>query len=291
MPSPFEAKKSKILSQLSTPSDAYTDLSPKGSVDLPIRSLVDEINALPSLVTTSSCSGRLAIYAEGLKPSTSSSANAQGKGSGGAWLFVSHSPVPVPPTLSSLLSSSENETPSSIASITPRSTAFGPQDRLIRLKFEPLILHVLCADSRAARALLAAAQGAGFRESGVSSLPAPPPTNEGREGERKYPRRERRPRDESVMLAIRTTGLALDAPVAVVGGTEGVEQVVSDAYVAGLVGVANERFVVNEERKRRLAEGIRRAFAGAQEEATIAQGDDRDDDLDDGQPTTTGVER
>jgi len=51
----FEARKQKILEQLDTPDAEYHDLSPKGSVDAPIRDLIGEINSLESLVTTSSC--------------------------------------------------------------------------------------------------------------------------------------------------------------------------------------------------------------------------------------------
>ena len=42
----------------------YTDndKSPKGSVDVKIRSLVDLINSHPEYVTLSSCSGRVAMF-------------------------------------------------------------------------------------------------------------------------------------------------------------------------------------------------------------------------------------
>lgn len=123
--STFTARKSKILSQLSLPDADYTDLSPKGSVDVGIRDLISEINARDGLVTTSSCAGRVSVYLEGKKsksssfsasrppsqqqqqqseetnPETgevgvvvsSSSSTVGGKG-GGEWLYVSHDPVP-----------------------------------------------------------------------------------------------------------------------------------------------------------------------------------------------------
>jgi tRNA wybutosine-synthesizing protein 3 len=63
--STFAEKKRKILSQLSTPEEEYSDLSPKGSVDAGIRSFVDEINALEGFVTTSSCAGRVSVFLDG----------------------------------------------------------------------------------------------------------------------------------------------------------------------------------------------------------------------------------
>lgn len=99
----FQAKKTKILSQLSIPDAEYTDASPKGSVDEGIRDLIDEINSRNGLVTTSSCAGRVSIFVEGSKTSRPSAEDESdkpkpasavgGKGGGGTWLFVSHDPV------------------------------------------------------------------------------------------------------------------------------------------------------------------------------------------------------
>jgi tRNA wybutosine-synthesizing protein 3 len=99
-PSPselFRSKKSKILEQLSVPDASYTDLSPKGSVDVGIRDLIAEINAIDGLVTTSSCAGRISVFLEGVKREDGGRdgqvATPGGKGAGGQWLFVSHDPV------------------------------------------------------------------------------------------------------------------------------------------------------------------------------------------------------
>lgn len=73
LPQSFNAKKKSILEQLSTPSSDYQDDSPKGSLDEGIRELIDEINSFDGFVTTSSCSGRIAIFLEGQKSSTESS--------------------------------------------------------------------------------------------------------------------------------------------------------------------------------------------------------------------------
>jgi tRNA wybutosine-synthesizing protein 3 len=114
LPAGFVAKKRKILSQLAVPDDDYTDASPKGSVDVGIRDLIEQINRQDGLVTTSSCAGRVSVYLEGKKASEAEGlrsaavlgedapeeggggdvtrASAGGKG-GGEWLFVSHDPV------------------------------------------------------------------------------------------------------------------------------------------------------------------------------------------------------
>ena len=103
-PSPqFTAKKAKILQQLAVPEGEYTDLSPKGSVDEGIRTLIDDVNAHPGLVTTSSCAGRVSVFLEGKRTADAADpgetavpaqlAGVGGKGGGGKWLFVSHDPI------------------------------------------------------------------------------------------------------------------------------------------------------------------------------------------------------
>jgi tRNA wybutosine-synthesizing protein 3 len=141
----FETRKRNILAQLETPDSEYHDLSPKGSVDEPIRDLIDEINTIEGLVTTSSCSGRISVFLEGRKAgsddapqedSTESRAGPGGKGGGGAWLFISHTPIEA-------LDANAG---------TPFSTRFGLENaaaydhdvpevnsRFIHLKFEPMV--------------------------------------------------------------------------------------------------------------------------------------------------------
>lgn len=65
IPPSFARRKEAILAQLAVPDDEYTDLSPKGTVDAGIRDLIDEINGLEGLVTTSSCAGRVSVFLEG----------------------------------------------------------------------------------------------------------------------------------------------------------------------------------------------------------------------------------
>ncbi|KDN67139.1 putative tRNA wybutosine-synthesizing protein [Colletotrichum sublineola] len=73
-PASFATRKHRILEQLSVPDAEYTDASPKGSVDVGIRELIDEINALDGFVTTSSCAGRVSIFLEGRRAPSSASA-------------------------------------------------------------------------------------------------------------------------------------------------------------------------------------------------------------------------
>ena len=62
----FDAAKASALANLrSLHSPAYSDKSPKGSLDAPIVPLVTWLNAPGSgYVTTSSCSGRIVLYAQ-----------------------------------------------------------------------------------------------------------------------------------------------------------------------------------------------------------------------------------
>lgn len=145
MVSRFESRKRQILDQLDTPDSEYHDLSPKGSVDEPIRNLIREINALEGLVTTSSCSGRISVYLEGRKTtgndvnggeSEQSLAGPGGKGGGGAWLFISHSPVDV----SRITSAPSYLSMFGLANaVTEEEDAPGIESRYIHLKFEPMV--------------------------------------------------------------------------------------------------------------------------------------------------------
>jgi tRNA wybutosine-synthesizing protein 3 len=142
MPSVFESKKAKILEQLSVPEAEYNDASPKGSVDEGIRELVDEINVLDTLVTTSSCAGRIAVYLEGKKkgnavaeiePAEAANAGAGGKG-GGRWLFISHDPLSQEQQaeeLTSMFGMVTHEGVSMPASVD--------DVRWVRCKFEPMV--------------------------------------------------------------------------------------------------------------------------------------------------------
>lgn len=272
----FHSKKHDIIQRLSVSTESYTDASPKGSVDEDIRELVDEINGTDGLVTTSSCSGRVAVYIEGPKnatlPSQSQSPSesenpsqpvrtAGGKG-GGKWLFTSHSPITIPPlnaqpnsifSLLNLLASDSKSHPGSTSAL-PASQAHRPQ--YIHIKFEPMILHILTSTPPTAQKVLNAALSAGFRESGISSLL----DGKGASG--------------NPMVAVRTAGLGLDSIIGFVkpspspggdpsAGLDSIQMLVSEEYLRMLLSVANERFEINSQRTSRFREALKAQFETA----------------------------
>ena len=137
VPAPFSSAKRTILHKLR----ASIDYSPKGDIDAPIRALITSINALPDLVSTSSCSGRVALYAHTVTTQGDSEKGA------GEWLLVEHGVVD--------------------ARALADAVARAPQGATVTLLVEPMILHVQAATQAAAVRLLAVALRAGFRESGI----------------------------------------------------------------------------------------------------------------------------
>ena len=132
----FEVCKRNALSKL--------DKSPKGSLDEPTAPLVHDINRHPDYVTTSSCSGRVALFA------TFGDAHDRG----GRWLLVQHATVTTREVTDAL-------TP-------PPAQPAAPPPELVLFKHEPAILHVQCRHLEAAKRLLQACSRPALR-------PPPPP--------------------------------------------------------------------------------------------------------------------
>ncbi|KAJ4989264.1 tRNA wybutosine-synthesizing protein [Stagonosporopsis vannaccii] len=237
MVSRFEVRKQKILEQLDAPDEEYHDLSPKGSVDAPIRDLISEINRIDGLVTTSSCSGRISVFLEGRKANSDPSktigegeelrAGPGGKGGGGTWLFISHDPVEVPgaTSVSDLLSRFGLED-----AAAGTSSVFSVHRRFIHLKFEPMILHVLCSSLDNAQKLLNSGMGAGFRESGAVSL------GSSKTGE------------ANPVVAIRSAGYSFDSIIGYQDDEGRNVAEISASHLSTLVCIANERFKINLDR-------------------------------------------
>jgi tRNA wybutosine-synthesizing protein 3 len=169
LPQSFLNQKADILAKLSVPLEQYTDRSPKGSVDIGIRELIDEINEFAGCVTTSSCAGRVSVFLEGKRGGSASledgeeegdgevrestagkSASIGGKGAGGKWLYVSHDPLAVDilesressKTLHGLLGMKRDP----VSDFQLRSGDKPGDVRWVRFKFEPMVSHVMSYD-------------------------------------------------------------------------------------------------------------------------------------------------
>ncbi|KAK4172473.1 methyltransferase TYW3-domain-containing protein [Triangularia setosa] len=250
----FHQRKSKILSALAVPKEEYTDLSPKGSVDIGIRDLIDEINTREGLVTTSSCAGRVSVYLEGggRSPSSQSaqqeaeeegkdnvrSSSAGGKG-GGEWLFVSHDPI------SSL--SVERGSFEELFGLQPWQGGDGAEEedqegRMIHFKFEPMILHILTASNGHAQRVVQAGMEAGFRETGAVSLLS------------------RQDDDHNPIVAVRSMGLSFESLVGIEGSNGTRKAVVGSGYLDRVVKNSERLFKENEKRIERFRKALKTAF-------------------------------
>ena len=157
---------------------AEADKSPKGCLDPHIAPLVHAINAHPDYVTTSSCAGRVVLWAEG----SGARAEADGRtdGAGGRWLLCHHDRVSlaqiealVPPETVSADAAQVAPAADSRLCLFPYGDVSsdeespGVDSRQVTLKHEPAILHVQCRHLGAAQSLLSLALSSGFRESGI----------------------------------------------------------------------------------------------------------------------------
>ncbi|KAF9738337.1 hypothetical protein PMIN06_009875 [Paraphaeosphaeria minitans] len=246
----FQTRKQKILEQLTVPDEEYQDLSPKGSVDAPIRALIGDLNVLDGLVTTSSCSGRISVFLEGRKadpteatPQDESPAGPGGKGGGGQWLYISHDPIATSP----------DESPDYMKAfgLVKGGSGVGSVNstcRYIHLKFEPMILHILTASLQDCQSVLNAALGAGFRESGAVSL-APSKSGE-----------------INSMVAVRSTGYSFDSIIGYHDSSGQNIALVDGSYLQTLVHIANERFQINTERIARFRAAVLQQYQPQQTE-------------------------
>ncbi len=183
IPPSFQTLKSRILSSLSTPTSTYTDASPKGSLDTAIVPLIERLNALDGIVTTSSCAGRVSVFLEGRRGSSGGRGNTSreggdvgecedhedngrrmkmkksvpgGKGLGGRWLFVSHDPLELPKDengrddeapLTKMFGLTRDVTENENMNGEVRRSRDRKNVRFVRFAFEPMVslAHTLCA--------------------------------------------------------------------------------------------------------------------------------------------------
>lgn len=161
MQDPFDQKKNSILAEIGATDEITPDASPKGTIDEFCIPIIHLINSNKDMVTTSSCSGRVSVFLEGMKNIDQDDIKIGAKGNYGRWIFVTHDPKDLPDWSSSV----------DFKYITDgnsyRSTDVNT--RYILYKFEPLILHVKCRDLEMANSLYSAAMSCGFRESGIGT--------------------------------------------------------------------------------------------------------------------------
>ena len=140
----FFKKKQQILNKLEAPQ--LCDKSVKGGVDAPIADLIELINSLNPYISTSSCSGRISIFA-----AANENSNSKQKGTG--WLFITHDPI--------------NIDQFNFEELNDKIKGDFLESELISFKFEPFIIHVQCKSIGDGQDLLQLALEAGYRNSGM----------------------------------------------------------------------------------------------------------------------------
>jgi len=148
----FAQRKASTLAELAL--DAG-DLSRAGHVDARARAVVALVNTHPAFFTTSSCAGRVSLFAD---PTAETRAAGM---KGGEWVYVSHDPADAAAVVSAVRRKLGEETDAASSSSTP-----DPETSLV-LRFEPFILAVEAESVEAGSRFARLARDAGFRESGV----------------------------------------------------------------------------------------------------------------------------
>ncbi|KAI8647284.1 methyltransferase TYW3-domain-containing protein [Parasitella parasitica] len=238
----FLTRKNQVLSSLVEFVDPERrDKSPKGFIDAPILDLMHIINQHPDYYTTSSCSGRVAVYREGLEKDVDvNDPDAIEKTTkGGTWLYVSHDPILMPKEnldvwIVQLLFG--NQSGKVVFSDKRPDDILGRQ--LIYFKFEPLILHIEASTSETAMQLLGTAYQVGYQNSGIT------------------PSRRH-------MLAIRSTH-KIDTPIAYVEGDK-IYCLVDPAYLILLLTMSNQKFESNMNRMKVFEDTMTQILCKAKE--------------------------
>ncbi|CAL8466532.1 g6068 [Coccomyxa elongata] len=136
----FTQRRSHVLALLE---QNARDKSRAGGVDAPIADLVASLNSWPRIFTTSSCSGRVSVFAE-----PTAATRAAGR-KGGEWVFVTHGLADAEALLAAMQSRCSNGAP-------------------LVFRFEPFILAAEAQTAADAQRLIRCARDAGYRESGVT---------------------------------------------------------------------------------------------------------------------------
>ena len=246
----FTQRKNVILQSLSSD---FPDASKKGTVDEAAIPLIKFINSNENFVTTSSCSGRVAIYFD--KPLSHNISHTlekeetnikMSKKKGGGWIFVSHDPLHEN-NVNILLG---NNTYTFDTFLTEHSADLS----LVTFKFEPFILHVEARTLEMAQHILSLSLEAGYRNSGIVMTGKSEKDNNQIDhlqvkSSHFHPSNSRR-----YMVALRCL-LKLDAPIGYFSQQEKhIKLIVSQAYLETLITLANTKFKKNKDRMARLLE-------------------------------------
>ncbi|KAF9158284.1 hypothetical protein DFQ27_005994 [Actinomortierella ambigua] len=279
----FQTRKKAILIALNSDTP---DKSPKGYVDEPLLPLIILINNHADYVTTSSCSGRICTYLEGMDENVAdgtdhtegkdengedeedeededmrteegyaqntslAAVEASKRAKGGQWLYVSHDPVPMDQHL-------DNNEALDRWTI---DTLFGPEAS-----------RVVTVDQDPAQGVqppnLALSQLVYFKFEPMilhieaSSLPAAK-TFLNYSLFSGYRNSGILPSAKRTMLAIRST-LKIDTPIAYVHrGTDRIQLMVTLPYLRGLLELSNDKFRMNVAQMQRFEQHLQHKLVG-----------------------------
>jgi tRNA wybutosine-synthesizing protein 3 len=296
IPPLFTTRKNKIIEELAIPDEDYTDLSPKGSVDLGVRDLIRDINALPGLVTTSSCAGRISVFLEGRRDVSSSEqevnpegaesepevqddqrvfAPSGGKGAG-RWLYVSHDPFP------GLRSNPSNSNASSAPASLHEAFGLVPGDgkppivsagkslRLVRFHYDPLVCTRVFLSIVSILLTVQILHVMAASLSHASPVLAAASASGFREsGLQSLRCLEGEGTGPSPIVAVRSAGLQFESVIGYCDdedessvGEPVIRSLVTEEYLAMLIAMSDERFKVNSERRERFRATLLEAWKG-----------------------------
>jgi len=213
----FDARKTLELANLALDADADADRSRAGRVDARCVEFVREVCASEDFFTTSSCSGRVSVFAD-------RGAREVERGvKGGRWVYVSHDPARGRAVVEAVRAV-EAETAAAGDAEDEDEAEDAPPTLVLR--FEPFILAVEARDVESGADFVRCARDCGYRESGITAC------------------------EKRVICAARCQ-IRMEAPLVVNG-----ERVVDDAGIERLVEMANEKFRTNAERMERFREAF-----------------------------------
>ena len=269
----FDACKRDCLRKM-----AEADKSPKGGLDAPIISMIHLINRHVDYVTTSSCSGRVALFAGNTDDASTADGDAASNmravsdgvdehpaqapstaeepgaaGGAPAAMAAAAAAAPAAPAAAApaaankggvwLLAAHHTVTVDDVAAALASAPVAAPSANLVLLKHEPFVMHVQCRTLEAARRLLLVAIAAGFRESGIT------------------------PGAKKLMVALRTTSNVVSYPLVL-----GAARLYDGAALAAVVPYVNSRFDSNRRRTCRLEELLGAMLAGGSSSSAAAAG-------------------